>query len=273
MHVQEGCISRSHADWHLVSLPGVALQVLPEAYGGEAAMIPIEDAVHARLVQEGLERARSSPKAAAADGAQDAEGRLTRAGRCIHAGHAYLHCLSQVKWLLILSAHPALVSCIYATRNSTLTHHSILQPCFVHCFGLCVCAAIAGIPHALSTLTISSCNTPAGNRVCVCRAVQRWGSATADFARHHNPVNAIVHSKTLNRVKGWRPFNRDQAVLYVDEATSTKGDADEDNTLSPVESGVGQLVMYLMPQVFIVAIFRKAQQVLQFLVCAYVHAS
>lgn len=98
----------------------------------------------------------------------------------------------------------------------------------------------------------------------MCRAVQRWGSATADFARHHNPVSAIAHSKTLNRVKGWRPLNRDHAVLYVDEATSTKGDGDEDNTLSQMEGGVGQLVMYLMPQVFIVAIFRKAQQVQQF---------
>ena len=96
----------------------------------------------------------------------------------------------------------------------------------------------------------------------MCRTVQRWGSATADFARRHNPVNAVAHSKTLNRVKGWRPFNRDSAVLYVDEATSTKGDGDGDSALSQMEGGVGHLVMYLMPQVFIVAIFRKAQQVL-----------
>lgn len=86
--------------------------------------------------------------------------------------------------------------------------------------------------------------------------MQRWGRATADFARRHNPVNAIHH------VKGWRPFHRDQAVLYVDEATSTKGEEDEESMLSQVEGSVGHLVMYLMPQVFIVAIFRKAQQVL-----------
>ena len=86
--------------------------------------------------------------------------------------------------------------------------------------------------------------------------MQRWGGATADFARRHNPVNAI------HRVKGWRPFNRQQEILYVDEATSTKGEEDEDSMLSQVEGSVGQLVMYLMPQVFIVAILRKARQVL-----------
>lgn len=86
--------------------------------------------------------------------------------------------------------------------------------------------------------------------------MQRWGGATADFARRHNPVNA------LNRLRGWRPFNRQQEVLYVDEATSTKGEEDEDGMLSQVEGGMGQLVMYLMPQVFIVAILRKARQVL-----------
>lgn len=85
--------------------------------------------------------------------------------------------------------------------------------------------------------------------------MQRWGGATADFARRHNPVNAI------HRVKGWRPFNRQQEILYVDEATSTKGEEDEDSVLSQVEGSVGQLVMYLMPQVFIVAILRKARQV------------
>lgn len=48
----------------------------------------------------------------------------------------------------------------------------------------------------------------------------------------------------------------------MDEATSTKGEEDEDSSmLSQVEGSVGHLVMYLMPQVFIVAIFRKAQQV------------
>ena len=91
--------------------------------------------------------------------------------------------------------------------------------------------------------------------------MQRWASSTADFTRRHNPVNAVVHSKTLNRLKGWRPFNREgQAVSYRDEATSTKGDTDQDN-LSQLEGGMGQLVHYLMPQVLIVAIFRKAQQV------------
>lgn len=86
--------------------------------------------------------------------------------------------------------------------------------------------------------------------------MQQWGGATADFARRHNPVNAI------NRVKGWRPFNRHQEILYVDEATSTKGEEDEESLLSQVEGSVGQLVKYLMPQVFIVAILRKARQVI-----------
>lgn len=63
-------------------------------------------------------------------------------------------------------------------------------------------------------------------------------------------------------MKGWRPFNRDgEEVSYKDEATSTKGDGDADSALSQLEGGVGHLVHYLMPQVFIVAIFRKAQQV------------
>lgn len=50
-------------------------------------MIPIEKAVHARLVREGLERARSSPDSEAAEDAPDAEGRLTRAGRCTSKTH------------------------------------------------------------------------------------------------------------------------------------------------------------------------------------------
>lgn len=96
----------------------------------------------------------------------------------------------------------------------------------------------------------------------VFRAVQRWASASADFARRHNPVNPIVHSRTVTRLKGWRPFNREgQQASYKDEATSTKGDGDNDSGLSQLEGGMGQLVHYLMPQVFIVAIFRKAQQV------------
>lgn len=149
--------------------------VLPQIYGGEAAMVPIEEAVHARLVKEGVERARSSADNQTAEEVEDAEGRLTRAGR----------------------------------------------------------------------------------------AVQRWASASADFARRHNPVNPIVHSRTMTRFKGWRPFNREgQEVSYKDEATSTKGDGDNDSGLSQLEGGMGQLVHYLMPQVFIVAIFRKAQQAL-----------
>ena len=92
--------------------------------------------------------------------------------------------------------------------------------------------------------------------------MQRWASASADFARRHNPVNPIVHSRTVTRLKGWRPFNREgQQASYKDEATSTKGDGDNDSGLSQLEGGMGQLVHYLMPQVFIVAIFRKAQQV------------
>ncbi|DBA77591.1 TPA: hypothetical protein ACH3X1_009392 [Trebouxia sp. C0004] len=149
--------------------------VLPQIYGGEAAMVPIEGAVHARLVREGLERARSCADNQTAEEVEDAEGRLTRAGR----------------------------------------------------------------------------------------AVQRWASASADFARRHNPVNPIVHSRTVTRLKGWRPFNREgQEASYKDEATSTKGDGDNDSGLSQLEGGMGQLVHYLMPQVFIVAIFRKAQQAL-----------
>ncbi|DBA67929.1 TPA: hypothetical protein ACH3X2_014131 [Trebouxia sp. C0005] len=149
--------------------------VLPQIYGGQAAMVPIEEAVHARLVREGLERARSSADNQTAEEVEDAEGRLTRAGR----------------------------------------------------------------------------------------AVQRWASASADFARRHNPVNPIVHSRTVTRLKGWRPFNREgQEASYKDEATSTKGDGDNDSGLSQLEGGMGQLVHYLMPQVFIVAIFRKAQQAL-----------
>ena len=58
------------------------MQVLPQAYGGEAAMIPIEKAVHARLVREGLERARTSPDSEASEDDPVVEGRLTRAGRC-----------------------------------------------------------------------------------------------------------------------------------------------------------------------------------------------
>ena len=112
--------------------------------------------------------------------------------------------------------------------------------------------------HKKPVLACSS----AATLVALCRAIQRWAGASADFGRRHNPVKPIVHSKTLNRLKGWRPFNREgQAVLYKDEATSTKGDGDTDSGLSQLEGGVGHLVMYLMPQVFIVAIFRKARQV------------
>ena len=60
------------------------LKVLPQVYGGEAPLVPIEEAVHARLVKEGLELARSFADNQAAEDIQDAEGRLTRAGRyCI----------------------------------------------------------------------------------------------------------------------------------------------------------------------------------------------
>lgn len=45
-------------------------------------MIPIEKAVHARLVREGLERARTSPDSEASEDDPVVEGRLTRAGRC-----------------------------------------------------------------------------------------------------------------------------------------------------------------------------------------------
>ena len=45
-------------------------------------MISIEKAVHARLVREGLERARSSPDSEASEHDPVMEGRLTRAGRC-----------------------------------------------------------------------------------------------------------------------------------------------------------------------------------------------
>ncbi len=45
-------------------------------------MIPIEKAVHARLVREGLERANSSTDSQITEDVQDEEGRLTRAGRC-----------------------------------------------------------------------------------------------------------------------------------------------------------------------------------------------
>lgn len=65
---------RSMTQMHLV-------QVLPQIYGGQAAMVPIEEAVHARLVREGLERARSSADNQTAEEVEDAEGRLTRAGR------------------------------------------------------------------------------------------------------------------------------------------------------------------------------------------------
>ena len=61
------------------------MQVLPQAYGGEAAMISIDKAVHARLVKEGLERAQSSPQSEALEHDLVAEGRLTRAGRYVRA--------------------------------------------------------------------------------------------------------------------------------------------------------------------------------------------
>lgn len=57
-------------------------QVLPELYGGEAELIPIEQAVQARLVQEGMRRERIASNAiAAANDSEPTEGRFTRAGR------------------------------------------------------------------------------------------------------------------------------------------------------------------------------------------------
>ena len=56
--------------------------MLPDIYGGEAELIPIEQAVQARLVREGIQRQRIASNAAAATAAAEAtEGRLTRAGR------------------------------------------------------------------------------------------------------------------------------------------------------------------------------------------------
>ena len=57
------------------------MQVLPRAYGGDATLVPIAAAVHARQVREGLKRARSSADNAVSDDVENAEGRLTRAGR------------------------------------------------------------------------------------------------------------------------------------------------------------------------------------------------
>lgn len=62
-------------------------QVLPELYGGEAELIPIEQAVQARLLQEGMQRERIARNAeAAVSGEEAAEGRWTRAGRLAPIG-------------------------------------------------------------------------------------------------------------------------------------------------------------------------------------------
>lgn len=58
-------------------------------YGGEAELIPIEQAVQARLALEGMQRERIASNADAATSASEAaEGRLTRAGRyaCSQSG-------------------------------------------------------------------------------------------------------------------------------------------------------------------------------------------
>lgn len=58
------------------------VQVLPTMYGGEAELIPIEQAVQARLALEGMQRERIASNAdAAASTGEAAEGRMTRAGR------------------------------------------------------------------------------------------------------------------------------------------------------------------------------------------------
>ena len=57
-------------------------QVLPELYGGVAELIPIDQAVQARLVQEGMRRERiASNASAAANDSEPTEGRFIRAGR------------------------------------------------------------------------------------------------------------------------------------------------------------------------------------------------
>ena len=94
--------------------------------------------------------------------------------------------------------------------------------------------------------------------------MRRWASASADFVRRHNPVHPVEQGRSLARIKDWRPFNRGyRPALYLDEATSVKSEdwADSGSPRGKSEGGVGNLVMYLMPQVLFVAIFRKAQQV------------
>lgn len=104
---------------------------------------------------------------------------------------------------------------------------------------------------------------------CLCRALQRWASASADFARRHNPVHPVAQSRSLARIKDWRPFKGHRDTLYLDQCTSAKSEDWADTSSSEKSEGrVGQLVMYLMPQVLFVAIFRKAQQVRQHLVYA-----
>ena len=46
-----------------------------------------------------------------------------------------------------------------------------------------------------------------------------------------------------------------------DEATSTRGEGESEGSASLSEGAMGQLVHYLMPQVFFVVIFQKARQV------------
>lgn len=75
------------------------MQVLPQIYGGAAAMVPIEQAVSARLVMEGLQRATSSTDSQTVEDLEDAEGRLTRAGR-------YARCFDSTATLMTLHCLP-----------------------------------------------------------------------------------------------------------------------------------------------------------------------
>ena len=63
------------------------MQVLPEVYGGRAPMIPIEDAVAARMSAQ-QQQARKKSGAAAGVSGKDAGAAGVKSGRLAAAGHA-----------------------------------------------------------------------------------------------------------------------------------------------------------------------------------------
>ena len=73
------------ADWYVAGMHSCPLlQVLPEVYGGEAALVPVEEAALQRLAQQRHRQLTKAARKKPAAAAGPKSSRIASAGRVIH---------------------------------------------------------------------------------------------------------------------------------------------------------------------------------------------